>query len=119
PEGLHRRHDVLHDVSRTRDCRGGDVEHRVRGHEVDRPEHRAGVRGTQTIGGIVKHLLLVAALQGALAAQSIEGTWQGTLTIPGRNLEVRLAFKIARNGSAHDGRFYNLDAGRQFALGAI
>jgi hypothetical protein len=67
----------------------------------------------------VKHLLLLAVLQGALAAQSIEGTWQGTLTIPNRNLEIRLAFKMARNGSAHEGRFYNLDAGRQFTLGAI
>jgi uncharacterized protein (TIGR03435 family) len=67
----------------------------------------------------VKHLLLLAALQGALVAPSIEGTWQGTLTIPNRNLEIRLAFKIAKNGSAHEGRFYNLDAGRQFSLGAI
>ena len=47
----------------------------------------------------MKHLLLLAVLQGALGAQSIEGTWQGTLTIPDRNLEIRLAFKIAKNGT--------------------
>jgi hypothetical protein len=67
----------------------------------------------------VKHLLLLAVLQGGLAAQSIEGTWQGTLTIPGRNLEIRLAFKIAKNGSTYDGRFYNLAAGRQVDIGTI
>jgi uncharacterized protein (TIGR03435 family) len=67
----------------------------------------------------VKHLLLLAVLQGALAAPSIEGTWQGTLAIPDRNLAIRLAFKIARNGNAYEGRFYNLENGRQFSLGAI
>ena len=73
----------------------------------------------QSIGGIVKHLLLLAALQGALLAQSIEGTWQGTLTPPNQNQGIRLAFKIAKNGNAYEGRFYNLENGRQFNLGAI
>jgi len=67
----------------------------------------------------VKHLLLLAVLQGALGAQSIDGTWQGKLSIPERNLEIRLAFKIAKNGSAHEGRFYNFDAGRQATIGTI
>jgi uncharacterized protein (TIGR03435 family) len=77
-------------------------------------------RGTRlTIGGIVKDLLLLAVLQGALLAQSIEGTWQGTLTLPNQNQGIRLAFKIAKNGNAYEGRFYNLENGRQFNLGAI
>jgi len=68
----------------------------------------------------VKHLLLWAALlQGALLAPSIEGTWQGTLTPPNQNQAIRLALQIARNGNAYEGRFFNLENGRQFNLGAI
>jgi len=67
----------------------------------------------------VKHLLWLAALQGALLQPSIEGTWQGTLTPPNSNDGIRLAFTIARNGNAYEGRFYNLANGRQFNLGAI
>ena len=64
------------------------------------------------------HLLVLAALQGALLAPSIEGTWQGTLAAPNQN-QIRLALKIAKNGNAYEGRFYNLENGRQFNLGAI
>jgi hypothetical protein len=39
--------DVLDDVSRTRDRRGRDVEHLVRGHIRSVAESRRGVRGTQ------------------------------------------------------------------------
>jgi len=53
----------------------------------------------------VQHLLLLAALQGALLAPSIEGTWQGMLTVPNQS-QIRLAFKIAKNGNAYEGRFY-------------
>ena len=67
----------------------------------------------------MKSLLLLAALPGALLAQTIEGTWQGTLTPPNQNDEIRLAFKIDKNGNAYEGRFYNLENGRQFNLGAI
>ena len=67
----------------------------------------------------MKHLLLLAALPGGLLAQNIEGTWQGTLTPANQNGEIRLAFKIAKNGNAYEGRFYNLENGRQFNLGAI
>ena len=35
---------LVHDISRTRDRRGRDVEHVVRGPEVDRAGHRAGLR---------------------------------------------------------------------------
>jgi len=66
----------------------------------------------------VTHLLVLAALQGALLAPSIEGTWQGMLTAPNQN-QIRLALKIAKNGNAYEGRFYNLENGRQFNLGAI
>ena len=67
----------------------------------------------------MKRLLLLAALPGVLLAQTIEGTWQGTLIPPNQNDEIRLAFKIDRNGNAYQGRFYNLENGRQFNLGAI
>jgi len=65
------------------------------------------------------HWLWLAALQGALLAPSIEGTWQGTLTVPNQNQDARIAFTIARNGNVYEGRFYNLENGRQFNLGAI
>ncbi len=65
----------------------------------------------------MKHLILLAALPCALLAQSIEGTWQGT--IPNPNNEIRLAFTIAKSGDAYQGTFFNLANGRQFNLGAI
>jgi uncharacterized protein (TIGR03435 family) len=67
----------------------------------------------------VKHLLWLAALQAALVAPSIEGTWQGTLTPPNQNQDIRLAFTIARNGNVYEGRFYNLENARQLNLGTI
>ncbi|HEY1337674.1 MAG TPA: hypothetical protein VGF59_09205, partial [Bryobacteraceae bacterium] len=66
----------------------------------------------------MKSLLLLVALPGALLAEGIEGTWQGILT-PVPNREIRMAFKITKDGNAHQGMYYNLDAGRQFNLGAI
>src|SRR6476620_12101345 len=63
--------------------------------------------------------LLLAALPGALLAQALEGTWQGTLIPPNQNDGIRLAFKIDKNGNAYQGRFYNLANGRQLNLGAI
>jgi len=67
----------------------------------------------------MKHLLLLAALPGALLGQAIEGTWQGTLAAGDRNPEIRLAFTVAKNGNVYEGRFYNLENGRQFSLGGI
>jgi bla regulator protein blaR1 len=67
----------------------------------------------------MKLLFLLAALAGALLAQTLEGTWQGTLIPPNQNDGIRLAFKIDRNGNLYQGRFYNLANGRQFNLGAI
>jgi uncharacterized protein (TIGR03435 family) len=63
--------------------------------------------------------LLLTALPGALLAQALEGTWQGTLTPPNQNDGIRLAFKIDKNGNAYQGTFYNLANGRQLNLGAI
>ena len=67
----------------------------------------------------MKHLLLLAALPGPLLAQTIEGTWQGTLIPPNQNGGIRLALKIDKNGNAYQGTFYNLANGRQLNLGAI
>src|SRR5882672_9955205 len=67
----------------------------------------------------MRHLLLLAALPCALLAQSIEGTWQGTLLPPNLNDGIRLAFKIDKAGNTCQGTFYNLANGRQLNLGAI
>ena len=67
----------------------------------------------------MKQFLLLAALPGALLAQALEGTWQGTLPPPNLNDGIRLAFKIEKNGNTYQGTFYNLANGRQFNLGAI
>src|SRR5690348_12101775 len=72
-----------------------------------------------TRGRTMKQLLLLAALPGALLAQPLEGTWQGTLTPPNRNDGIRLAFKIDKNGNTYQGTSYNLANGRQSNLGAI
>jgi uncharacterized protein (TIGR03435 family) len=66
----------------------------------------------------MKHLLFLAALPAALFAQTLDGTWQGTLTTP-NNQEVRLVFQIAKNGAAYQGTFHNLENRRQFTLGAV
>jgi uncharacterized protein (TIGR03435 family) len=64
-------------------------------------------------------LSLLAALAGALLAQTLEGTWQGTLIPPYQNDGIRLAFKIDKIGNDYQGRFYNLANGRQLNLGTI
>ena len=67
----------------------------------------------------MRHLSLLAALPCALLAQTMEGTWQGTLIPPNQNDGIRLAFKIGKNGNTYQGTFYNLANGRQLNLGAI
>jgi uncharacterized protein (TIGR03435 family) len=64
-------------------------------------------------------LLWLALLPGALLAQTLDGTWQGTLVPPNQSDGIRIAFKIDKNGNAYQGRFYNLANGRQLNLGAI
>ena len=51
----------------------------------------------------MRYLFLMAVLPGALLAQTIEGTWQGTLTPPNQNDGIRLVFKIDKNGDAYQG----------------
>jgi uncharacterized protein (TIGR03435 family) len=67
----------------------------------------------------MKQLLLLTALPGALLAQTLEGVWQGAIVPPNQGREIRMAFKITKDGNAYQGMFYNLEAGRQFNLGAI
>ena len=67
----------------------------------------------------MKNLLLLTALPGALLAQALEGTWQGSIMPANQNREIRMAFKITKDGNGHQGVFYNLEAGRQLNLGAI
>ena len=67
----------------------------------------------------MNQLLLRVALPGALIAQTLKGTWQGTLTTSNQNDGIRLAFKIDKNGNTYQGTFYNLANGRQFNLGTI
>ena len=62
---------------------------------------------------LMKLLLLLAAFAGELLAQTLEGTWQGTLIPPNQTDGIRLAFKIDKNGNAYQGTFYNLANGRQ------
>jgi hypothetical protein len=45
----------------------------------------------------MRHL---AALPCALLAQTIQGTWQGTLTPPNQHGELRMVFKIDKNVDA-------------------
>lgn len=67
----------------------------------------------------IRPLFFLAALPAVLAAQTLEGTWQGTMAIPNRNLEIRMAFQITKAGDRLQGVAYNLAAGRQLNLGAI
>jgi uncharacterized protein (TIGR03435 family) len=57
--------------------------------------------------------VLVALSVGLLYAQEVVGTWQGTLTVGGRDL--RLVFKIASDGGLK-ATIYNLDQGGGAAL---
>jgi uncharacterized protein (TIGR03435 family) len=68
---------------------------------------------------VMNQRLLLAALPGALLAQSLEGTWQGTMAPSNQSDGIRLAFKIDKNGNTYQGTFYNLANGRQLNLGAI
>jgi uncharacterized protein (TIGR03435 family) len=68
---------------------------------------------------IVKRLLLLAALPGILLSQTLEGAWQGMLAPPNQNRELRVIFKITKNGNAYQGVLYNLDQNGQLNMGAI
>ena len=68
---------------------------------------------------MMKLIWLLALCPGAILAQSLEGVWQGVLIPPNQGREIRLAFKITKDGNAYQGMFYNLEANRQLNLGAI
>ena len=66
----------------------------------------------------MKYLLMLAALPGLILAQSLEGTWQGTLMAPG-NRELRTVIKIVKDGAAMKGTLYSIDqGGAQIAISA-
>ena len=48
---------------------------------------------------IVPMVALAALSMGALCAQDITGTWQGTLALPNKR-ELRTVFKISKEGAA-------------------
>lgn len=67
----------------------------------------------------MKLLTLLAAIPTALLAQTLEGTWQGTIAPPNQNRDLRLVLKLAKNGSGYQGMLYNIDQGGQLGLGQI
>jgi uncharacterized protein (TIGR03435 family) len=52
-------------------------------------------------------IALTALSAGALFAQDITGTWQGTLVLPKQ--ELRTVFKISKEGAALKGAMYSID----------
>lgn len=65
-------------------------------------------------------MLACGVLFGQASAPDITGTWQGTLSIPQANRELRTVIKIAKDGSALKGTFYSIDQGGQpIGMGAI
>ena len=65
-------------------------------------------------------LLTGAAIVAQTSAPDITGTWQGTLTIPQLNRDLRTVIKISKDGSALKGMFYSIDQGGQpIAMNAI
>lgn len=68
----------------------------------------------------MRYLWMLAALPCALLAQSLEGTWQGTLAPPNQNRELRIVMKIAKAGDAYQGAVYSIDqGGTPLPFGAI
>jgi uncharacterized protein (TIGR03435 family) len=53
-------------------------------------------------------IALAALSAGALFAQDVTGTWQGTLVLPNKT-ELRTVFKITKDGSALKAAFYSID----------
>ena len=52
-------------------------------------------------------IIVFAFSSGALQAQDVSGTWQGTLNAGGRQL--RAVVKISKDGGALKGMFYSID----------
>ena len=66
-------------------------------------------------------LIALAALSsGALFAQDIAGTWQGTLTIPANKQELRIEMKISKaDAGGQKAVMYSIDQGGQPIAGAV
>jgi len=60
---------------------------------------------------ISRTIALAALSAGALFAQDITGTWQGTLMLPKQ--ELRTVFKISKEGAALKGVMYSIDQTRR------
>jgi uncharacterized protein (TIGR03435 family) len=67
----------------------------------------------------MKTLLLFAAVPAMLLAQTLEGTWQGTLVIPQGNRELRAVIKVNKTGTTPPGTFYSIDQGGQAPIGTV
>src|ERR1700731_4019836 len=62
---------------------------------------------------VMGFLALSGIILFAQSAPDITGTWQGMLSIPQGNQELRAMVKITKDGSALKGMFYSLDQGGQ------
>jgi uncharacterized protein (TIGR03435 family) len=67
------------------------------------------VQGDVMNKGLVRVVAIAAMSAGAMFAQDVTGTWQGTLTVPGAKQELRLMFKITKNGDKLAGNMYSID----------
>ena len=56
----------------------------------------------------MKTLLALLALPGLVLAQSLEGTWQGTLVLPNKQ-ELRTVIQVTRDGAAMKGTLISID----------
>jgi len=62
--------------------------------------------------------VLAVLSSGALNAQDITGTWQGTLVLPNKQ-ELRTVVKISKDGAALRGVLYSIDQTPQGLSGVI
>ena len=57
--------------------------------------------------GLARVVAIAAMSAGAMFAQDVTGTWQGTLAVQGK--ELRVMFKITKNGDKLAGNMYSID----------
>ena len=62
---------------------------------------------------IIRTIILAALSTAVLPAQDITGTWQGTLAPPSAKQELRVVFKVSKDGSGLAGLMYSIDQGPQ------
>jgi uncharacterized protein (TIGR03435 family) len=66
----------------------------------------------------IRTIVLAVLSTGALLAQDITGTWQGTLVLPNKQ-ELRTVVKISKDGAAFKGVLYSIDQTPQGLAGVI